>query len=108
MNPMQMLQGMKNQQQFLQQMMGDRQMMSNQIIKNWKHAALVVRVFTFTKENFSARRPKKYFVIFLYPPGVAFLGSRFHFHGFSKTCNKRAIICDTLQITQIHYILCGI
>ena len=42
MNPMQMLQGMKNQQQFLQQMMGDRQMMSNQIIKNWKHATLVV------------------------------------------------------------------
>lgn len=34
MNPMQMLQGMKNPQQFLQQMMGDRQMMSNPIIKN--------------------------------------------------------------------------
>ena len=34
MNPMQMLQGMRNPQQFLQQMMGDRQMMSNPIIKN--------------------------------------------------------------------------
>ena len=34
MNPMQMLQGMKNPQQFLQQMMGNRQMMSNPIIKN--------------------------------------------------------------------------
>nr|DAQ84062.1 MAG TPA: hypothetical protein [Caudoviricetes sp.] len=30
----------------------------------------------------------------MYPPGVAFLGSRFHFRGFPKTCNKRAIICD--------------
>nr|DAG34846.1 MAG TPA: hypothetical protein [Caudoviricetes sp.] len=28
----------------------------------------------------------------MYPPGVAFFGSIFHFHGFSKTCNKRAII----------------
>lgn len=34
MNPMQMLQVMKNPQQFLQQMMGNRQMMSNPIIKN--------------------------------------------------------------------------
>ena len=34
MNPMQMLQGMRNPQQFLQQMMGDRQMMSNPIINN--------------------------------------------------------------------------
>ena len=34
MNPMQMLQGMRNPQQFLQQMMVDRQMMSNPIIKN--------------------------------------------------------------------------
>ena len=34
MNPMQMLHGMRNPQQFLQQMMGDRQMMSNPIIKN--------------------------------------------------------------------------
>ena len=34
MNPMQMLQGMRNPQQFLQQMMGNRQMMSNPIIKN--------------------------------------------------------------------------
>ena len=34
MNPMQMLQGMRNPHQFLQQMMGDRQMMSNPIIKN--------------------------------------------------------------------------
>ena len=34
MNPMQMLQGMRNPQQFLQQMIGDRQMMSNPIIKN--------------------------------------------------------------------------
>ena len=34
MNPMQMLQGMRNPQQFLQQMMWDRQMMSNPIIKN--------------------------------------------------------------------------
>nr|DAI62955.1 MAG TPA: hypothetical protein [Caudoviricetes sp.]DAI76480.1 MAG TPA: hypothetical protein [Caudoviricetes sp.]DAL49420.1 MAG TPA_asm: hypothetical protein [Caudoviricetes sp.] len=44
----------------------------------------------------------------MYPPGVAFLGSRFHFYGFPKTCNKRAIICDIPQITQIHYILCHI
>ena len=34
MNPMQMLQGIRNPQQFLQQMMGNRQMMSNPIIKN--------------------------------------------------------------------------
>lgn len=34
MNPMQMLQGMKNPQQFLQQIVGNRQMMSNPIIKN--------------------------------------------------------------------------
>lgn len=34
MNPMQMLHGMRNPQQFLQQMMGNRQMMSNPIIKN--------------------------------------------------------------------------
>ena len=34
MNPMQMLQVMRNPQQFLQKMMGDRQMMSNPIIKN--------------------------------------------------------------------------
>lgn len=34
MNPMQMLQGMRSPQQFLQQMMGNRQMMSNPIIKN--------------------------------------------------------------------------
>ena len=34
MNPMQMLHVMKNPQQFLQQMMGNRQMMSNPIIKN--------------------------------------------------------------------------
>ena len=34
MNPMQMLQGMRNPQQFLQQMIGNRQMMSNPIIKN--------------------------------------------------------------------------
>ena len=34
MNPMQMLQVMRNPQQFLQQMMGNRQMMSNPIIKN--------------------------------------------------------------------------
>ena len=34
MNPMQMLQVMKNPQKFLQQMMGNRQMMSNPIIKN--------------------------------------------------------------------------
>ena len=34
MNPMQMLQGMRNPQQFLQHMMGNRQMMSNPIIKN--------------------------------------------------------------------------
>nr|DAU30040.1 MAG TPA: hypothetical protein [Caudoviricetes sp.] len=36
------------------------------------------------------------------------MGSRFHFHGFSKTCNKHAIICDIPQITQIHYMLCHI
>ena len=34
MNPMQMLQGMRNPQQFLQQMMWNRQMMSNPIINN--------------------------------------------------------------------------
>nr|DAZ46399.1 MAG TPA: hypothetical protein [Caudoviricetes sp.] len=36
------------------------------------------------------------------------MGSRFHFHGFSKTCNKRAIIFGISQITQIHYMLCHI
>nr|DAV78942.1 MAG TPA: hypothetical protein [Caudoviricetes sp.]DAZ48238.1 MAG TPA: hypothetical protein [Caudoviricetes sp.] len=36
------------------------------------------------------------------------MGSRFHFHGFSKTCNKRAIIFGIPQITQIHYMLCHI
>nr|DAT89451.1 MAG TPA: hypothetical protein [Caudoviricetes sp.]DAW61179.1 MAG TPA: hypothetical protein [Caudoviricetes sp.] len=36
------------------------------------------------------------------------MGSRFHFHGFPKTCNKRAIICGIPQITQIHYMLCHI
>lgn len=34
MNPMQMLQGMRNPQQFIQQMMGNNQIMSNPIMKN--------------------------------------------------------------------------
>ena len=34
MNPLQMIQGVKNPQQFLQQIMGNNQMMQNPIIKN--------------------------------------------------------------------------
>ena len=34
MNPLQMIQGVKNPQQFLQQIMGNNQMMQNLIIKN--------------------------------------------------------------------------
>ena len=34
MNPLQMIQGIKNPQQFLQQIMGNNQMMQNPIIKN--------------------------------------------------------------------------
>ena len=34
MNPMQMLQGMRNQQQFLQQMMGNNSVMSNPMARN--------------------------------------------------------------------------
>ena len=34
MNPMQMLQGMKNPQQFLQQMMGNKSVMSNPMARN--------------------------------------------------------------------------
>nr|DAL47681.1 MAG TPA_asm: hypothetical protein [Caudoviricetes sp.] len=54
------------------------------------------------------RAPKKIFRNFFVPPWGSVLGSRFHFHGFLKTCNKRANICDIPRITQIHHILCYI
>ena len=39
MNPMQMLQGMRNPQQFLQQMMGNRSVMNNPMARNAIHMA---------------------------------------------------------------------
>lgn len=83
------------------------EMTRERLIEELSKSDYAARSLIFTKENFFSR-PKKYFVIFLYPPGGSVLGSRFHFYGFPKTCNKRAIIFGIPQITQIHYMLCHI
>lgn len=82
------------------------EMTREKLIEELSKSDYAARSLIFTKENFS--RAPKIFRNFFVPPWGSVLGSRFHFHGFPKTCNKRAIIFDIPQITQIHHILCYI
>lgn len=82
------------------------EMTREKLIEELSKSDYAARSLIFTKENF-LRAPKNISYFFV-PPWGSVLGSRFHFHGFLKTCNKRAIICNIPQITQIRYILCNI